>query len=662
MSFPMTLFAINADSLEIYNQIKHLASIRKTEPSKALDSIFILEEISKQKNFPFLQANCANVAAFIYKEQRDFPNAQKKFEEVYAFHVKQGDTVKIVENLLHQGHMYGAMSWVSKAREKYTLALHWVSGSGFYKELGKIFNDLGTLYHTESNFEKAEEYYLKSLEYKEALNDTSFIATGWVNLGAIYDEMDLNSKALEYTTKATKYYQSRNHPHAVVCLMNLGNLYRDELHYPQAESAYLQSLEKAIEFNHSEQPSIYYNLAEFYKEQNRLAPDSFYKKAINAANQFNNLHILQMANKDLGEWYKTKKQFDSASKYLSLSHIYLDSLQQLNANRIAEEMKYKLDLENWQHEVQSLQAKNELQQVSLSRHKLKTILFSGGIFLLLVIISLLYFQFRQKRKSNNILTQKNEIIVKQNQNILEGMQYAKSIQKSLLFNFKEIDANFHDNFILFEPKELLSGDFYWFTCIENQKILIAADCTGHGVAGALMTMMGNTLLNQIIKEKRITQPAGILHELHHQLSINRDHNSLVSGMDLSICCIDENNSKLRFSSVGNGAILANGKTQILPANHHPLGLIRNKDPKYSETEMNFEKGSMLYMFSDGYIDQFGNVDGSKKKFGLKRLLTTLSMISEADCTVQLESLQNKMQNWQLGYPQLDDRMILGVRL
>jgi len=265
--------------------------------------------------------------------------------------------------------------------------------------------------------------------------------------------------------------------------------------------------------------------------------------------------------------------------------------------------------------------------------------------------------------------QQKQIIETKNERITASINYSKHIQDSLLKDEDEIRLHLPELFILYLPKDIVSGDFYWFAEIEELSILAVADCTGHGVPGAFMTMIGTILLNEIVKDHGITNPALILQELHksiyESLRQHRTNDLAQDGMDISVCVIDRKQRILSYAGAKNDVyILHNGEMRLLKADRYSIGgkYLRDgiEDRVFSKQSVKLEKDMQVYMLSDGILDQFGGAN--RNKFGAKRFKETLSELNNLPMAEQKEILQAKLSDWKSNYPQTDDILIIGVRI
>jgi serine phosphatase RsbU (regulator of sigma subunit) len=268
---------------------------------------------------------------------------------------------------------------------------------------------------------------------------------------------------------------------------------------------------------------------------------------------------------------------------------------------------------------------------------------------------------------------KNKKIEKINKNITGSINYASRIQKAMLPKPELFKDFFKDAFVFFKPREKVSGDFYWISKNdEEEKVIVAAvDCTGHGVPGAFMSLIGNSYLNQIINTQKITTPDLILNLLHIniRLSLNQEENQSRDGMDIALCVIDYKNNTIEFSGARNPMffILNNELVQVRGDNMDIGGMQREKERRFNKQVIPIEKGMCLYLFSDGYQDQFGGKD--RQKYMRKRFKEYLLEIHKLPMDEQRYVLEQNFEKWRdCGdgsgsiCDQIDDVLVIGLQL
>ncbi|MGB0525403.1 MAG: 7TM diverse intracellular signaling domain-containing protein [Flammeovirgaceae bacterium] len=268
-------------------------------------------------------------------------------------------------------------------------------------------------------------------------------------------------------------------------------------------------------------------------------------------------------------------------------------------------------------------------------------------------------------RTQEVVRQKEEIELK-NQNITASIRYAERIQKALIGESDGLQEILPDSFILFIPKDIVSGDFYWFASIDEKKVIIAADCTGHGVPGAFMTMMGNAFLNDIISENHLTEPKLILEELDKRVQFALSHqnteNKRKDGMDMAILVVDEDAKSVKFAGAKNPVChLKNGEIERIKGSKYPIGSYKSERTKvFEQKEFELRSGDAYYIFSDGFQDQFGGAEG--RKYMTKRFRNLLQSIGHLPMKEQKELLYQEFNTWKQNGSQTDDVLVIGFRL
>lgn len=273
------------------------------------------------------------------------------------------------------------------------------------------------------------------------------------------------------------------------------------------------------------------------------------------------------------------------------------------------------------------------------------------------------------KRENKILEEKVEErtqeLAQKNKDITSSIQYAKRIQLAILPPLEQIFKYFPQSFVLYKPKDIVSGDFYWFGVKDGKKIIAAVDCTGHGVPGAFMSMIGHNLLNQIISENGITEPDEILNSLHRgvQAALKQGTNVVDTsdGMDVALCCIDSKNDTLEFAGAYRPLFIVNGKKfEKIEADKSPIGGSQlDADRKFTSHKIKINKGDTFYMASDGYADQFGGEKG--KKFMVKRFNELMLAMQPQSMEEQCKTLDSTFESWRGTYQQIDDILVIGIR-
>lgn len=271
---------------------------------------------------------------------------------------------------------------------------------------------------------------------------------------------------------------------------------------------------------------------------------------------------------------------------------------------------------------------------------------------------------RELREEKETVEEQSKLIEKKNHDITSSIRYARRIQDSILPVKEKLNELWPQSFIFYKPKDIVSGDFYWFAAQNGAKMVAAVDCTGHGVPGAFMSLVGNNLLNDIVFSKRLKDPAKILEKLHEGLvlSLKKSDNEsdTVDGMDITLCVVDEKKQTLEISATGRPVMLVRGD-QVLryKVGKHPLGLVTKKEIAFKKESIALQPGDTFYLSTDGYCDQFGMAEDEKfMDSRFEKLLLALSHMPMHEQAAELESI---IELWRGTNPQIDDMLVLGIR-
>ena len=360
---------------------------------------------------------------------------------------------------------------------------------------------------------------------------------------------------------------------------------------------------------------------------------------------------------------------DSAYRYMQQAFELRDTLITSDGLEAIAEMRTKFETERVENEakISVLQA-----DARAAEQKLYTWFSLLGIGVLVLIALLLVRVNRIKQRANRQLKEANIFIESQrdqiqqiNTNLTDSIDYAKKIQDAVLPSDARINEGLKEAFVLFKPRDVVSGDFYWYHEAGDQVFMAAADCTGHGVPGAFVSMVCQGLLNKIVIENQVLEPAEILRRAHLGVLSSFKKESTIGqsndGMDIALTVWDKPNNKLHFAGAMNPCYVVRNEQLIeLEANRRGIGGIAEEGYSFSGETMDLEDGDMVYLFSDGYKDQFGGPNG--KKFMNSRLKKLLISVSDKAAAEQHATLENEFVQWKDDQEQIDDVLLMGYRI
>ncbi len=288
-------------------------------------------------------------------------------------------------------------------------------------------------------------------------------------------------------------------------------------------------------------------------------------------------------------------------------------------------------------------------------------MFAMNIIGISSMIYLIQYYFVGKQSGlKKSIEEKNVQILEKNREITDSITYAKRIQYALLAHKDLLSNNLSEHFVLFKPKDIVSGDFYWATNKRDKFYLAACDSTGHGVPGAFMSLLNISFLNEAINEKNLEAPNEICNHVRNRLIENISQDGAQDGMDGTLVCFDKEKKVLTYAAAHNAPVLIRNNTITeLSADKMPIGK-GEIEKGFSHQTLNLEKGDMLYLFTDGYADQFGGEKG--KKFKHKQLLEKLLAIHHKTVNEQKNTLNDTIEEWKGKLEQTDDVLVIGIRI
>jgi len=387
----------------------------------------------------------------------------------------------------------------------------------------------------------------------------------------------------------------------------------------------------------------------------------------------------------LSKVYQQSKNYDNALRYYQEYKAYADSVFNETQSKQIADMETKYDTEKKEQENKYLRLQDVKNKALIHQSFLLNIVSGIGVVLLMVLAVVLYRSNLRKQRTNRVLlSQKQEIEIQteeilaqrdmleeQHKDIRDSINYARKIQTAILPLPEEISAAFPEHFLFYQPRDIVSGDFYWFAEVKHSKhtkyVLSVSDCTGHGVPGAFMSMIGNDLLNDIVKDRRIIQPDIILNHLHEGVrrALHQETGENTDGMDISLCVIDPQEKTLSYAGANSPLVYVQEgeQTRIAPDKTSIGGDMSPGEDGFQAHTISYQEAPiMCYMYSDGYRDQFGGKKG--KKFMRSRFLELVFYISQLSMQDQRRQVEETINDWmkQGGYEQMDDMLVMGFRL
>lgn len=585
----------------------------------------------------------------------------------------EGDMTAVATLLNNNSVIYSTWGKHKKAMDCHMEALQIHESSGNKQEYARTLNSIAMLMKNQGFIEKALEIYDVSLQMRREVGEKADIGETLNNIGVIYVIQGDHEGALELYRESLELRREAGNPSEVAnSLNNIGNVLSNMGQFDSALVYLFQSLELREE--HGLAPGICESSIDIgfaYHKKGLLKEAKEYSlRGYEMAVDFGNVRLIKNSSNTLYRLYAEEGNKAEAFDYY-FTHITMrDSMMNSETQRetVQLEAQYSYDKQK------AIDDANREKEKALSEEiqkRQRLMIIAGGVGLLLVVGFLIFVfnRLRLTKKQKSVIEQQklevesaHEILEEKNTEILDSIAYAKRIQSAILPPDELMQELLPKSFVLYLPKDIVAGDFYWLEQKGDKVLFAAADCTGHGVPGAMVSVICNNGLNRSVREHGIVEPGKILDKTREIIisEFEKSKEEVKDGMDIALVSLDKNNSSLQFAGAHNPLwLIRNNELIELKADKQPVGKFDKLTP-YTTQNLKLETGDVFYIFSDGYADQFGGEKGKKMKSkGLKELLLSIHL-KELD--EQQEILRSHFEEWKGELEQLDDVCIIGVRV
>lgn len=654
------------DTLSMANAFTNIA-ITKSNLGKHEEAIKIYFEAEKmyksQKDMKGL-AGCYDNLAASYKELAKRDLALKYVMEGLKIKEKEGDERGLIYSYLNMADLTQTLHDTTRALGYYNKACDLAKKLNDNYKYGHTLRAIAVVRSDQGKYAESEKLLNEALDISIKLNDIPGASTCYLTLGNLYKKQNDLDKSLKYYLEALKMKEQMGEKVSIAGLLNnIGVIYYDRKQYRESIKYYERALKIRAEIKNTQGVAdSYLSLANSYKEISDFKNAYHYQVKFHAAwdSTFNSNITSQIA--------EMNAKYESAKK------------DQEILKRTAGEKEAKALAEK-----EALESKNANQRV----------MYLGvGFVLVLVLAGFTYRANLQRKKANAMLEKTNEKLAESNdevmaqkfeiinqkhlveekqKEILDSIAYAKRLQEAILPPVSLIKKYLPESFVMYNPKDIVAGDFYWMHIVENSELnvgrkakgselilIAAADCTGHGVPGAMVSVVCSNALNRAVKEFGITEPGKILDKVRELVveTFGKSENEVKDGMDISLCAIS--GTHIKWSGANNPLwYLQDGEMKKIAPNKQPIGKTDNPEP-FTTHSVQLKKSDILYLFTDGFADQFGGPAGKKYKSKQMEELFTATISDKME--VQEEKIQSAFQNWKGRLEQIDDVCIIGIRV
>lgn len=501
-------------------------------------------------------------------------------------------------------------------------------------ELGRTYNNIGLILVTQGKLDEAIKTYLKSIKIVSAFNDKTAIANSLSNLGvAYYYKGDKVNTILYFEQSLAIEKELDNQFGVAVSLSNIGELYSETGNYPKAIKTLLEGIEIA--------------------------------KEVKAQDLLKHSYLI------ISEAYAKQKEFKTAYQYNLLYTSLKDSIYDVDKSKHALDLEAKFANSEKEKKILSLENQQVINELELTEKKQTQYFLIVGVLVVIFLLLVFFLRFRSKKKANELLQVYSDQIAQKNSEITDSITYAKRIQEAILPAEELIKSYLPNSFVLYKPKDIVAGDFYWMEKKGEEVFFAVADCTGHGVPGAMVSVVCHNAMDRAMREYKLTVPGEILDktrelvvdQLNNPKSVEKGTiTNIRDGMDIAFCVLNVKTNAVSYSGAYNPLwILRKGSSTIeeIKASRQSIGRVDNPQP-YKTESIQLKKGDCIYIFSDGYADQFGGE--KEKKFKSRPFKKLLVSMKDDPMEIKQEKLKNHFENWKGDAEQLDDVCVIGVRV
>ena len=648
-------------------------------------------------NFMMSRAFALNNIGSSYTYQGNYAKAIESYTQSLKIKEELGNKKGIAHSLNNIGVIYKEQGDYARAIESYTQSLKIEEEVGDKKGIAISLNNIGGIYTNQGDYAKAIDYCIQSLKIEEEIGNKQGIATSLNNIGDIYSHQGDNVKAIDYYSRSLKTEEEVGNKRGIAnTLNNFGSIYKEQGDYTKAIDYHNQSLKIKKELGDKKGISGSLNdIGNIYKEQGDYTKSFEYSQQslsialeIGAALETKQAaSSLWKVNKKLGRYKEslemhelfisTRDSMDSEAnqkavirqeyKYVYEKQAAADSVIAAEAGKVANALLAAEKAENKQNELEANESKLEAKQ----QQQQKYFLF-GVLALAMIFGAIIFNRFKLANKQKGIIEKQKQIVdqafnglEEAHKEITDSINYAERIQRSFLATDQLLNENLNEYFVYFNPKEAVSGDFYWAGKLANGNFaMVNADSTGHGVPGAIMCILNVSSIEKAV-ENNATSPPDIFNQTRKTIieRLKKDGSAEggKDGMDASLISFNKGKTKMTYVAAQNSIwIIRDGEFTEIKPEKMPVGKHDNDDIPFNGGEYDIQKGDQIYTLTDGFQDQFGGPNG--KKFMVKKMREYVLSISHLSMKEQHQKIKEAFTNWKGDLEQVDDVCVIGVKI
>jgi serine phosphatase RsbU (regulator of sigma subunit) len=596
--------------------------------------------------------------------EKSLAMAKKALElaEKCSFEKLIADALLSVSNrLITLGEYDNAVPYMQRA-SSICDSLHYLQGQSRIELL------TGNLFSYQEQYDEALKHYLRALPATRQINHLVRLAAIYNNIGVIYYEKARKDSSyfalskLYFDSSYTIALASGDQVKILDAMNNLAMVLTDLHQYERARIIADSVVNISLaEENLSELAYGYSHIGEIHLVMHKYDSAIYYfEKAYHCSREVTDYMSITKALEGLSDAYAGKGDYKNAWMYYVKFSELSDSIRNESNLETVNNLRNKVEAERKDRTINSLRQENEISELQNGRKTWLLISAVAGILLLALFGWFMFARARSREKINTLLTAQNELVSKKNKDITDSINYAQRIQQILLGQEEVFKSGLKEHFIFFRPKDIVSGDFYWCTETSNAFYYAVCDSTGHGVPGAFMSLLNISFLNEAVIQQQLERPEEILNYCRKRLTETVSAGGAEDGMDCTLIRIERQTRTLTYAAANNPPVLIRNNTVLAQSyDKMPVGRSPKDNIPFTGFTVDILPGDMLYLFTDGFSDQFGGPKG--KKFKSKNLLEAFRSLSSEALPIQCEKLTNLHGEWRGDLDQVDDILIIGIR-
>lgn len=646
------------------------------EKDKALELLNKALNLATKNNDKRRAAFCLMSQGEAYRSALDFEKAFDCYSKSIAYSSEINDVYKIILCNNSIADIYRVQGDYVRSIAEFQKTMTLAKKNGIKFQLAYSLQNIGAIYEAQKEFDKALVYLKQALAIASETNDKLRVTNIYNQLGTVYKEQKNYDMGLDCFGRSRKIAEEiGSYDNLADALSNIGSLHQLKNNLPQALQYYQQAYAIAEQTgNAGKLTDALYSMGECYLTTKNLEKAREYsEECLKIANESRLLPTAKMASQLLCNVYREQGQYKKAMDMMELHIRIKDSLGNEDKIKQFAEVEYKAKEEGLKAEqeakVKMIEAERAREAEELKRQKTIRYAFTIGFCLVLILAVVIYRGLRINKKQNKIIiAQKKEVehqkelVDEKNKEITDSITYAKRLQEAILPPQEFVNKHLPRNFILYKPKDIVAGDFYWAESVNNLFFIAAADSTGHGVPGAMVSVVCSNALNRALKEFKITETGKILDKTRDLVleTFEKSASEVKDGMDISLLCVDHQNKKVFWSGANNPLwYIQDNELKEVKADKQPIGKTDNPTP-FTTHPIEYRENTTFYLFTDGLADQFGGPKG--KKFKYKQFSDLLEEHNSKNLGEISQIIDQKFEEWRGPLEQVDDVCVIGVRL